>query len=58
MIEWGVFDDQASDYSQSESLDYGFVTRADAERELESHRDLFGEHAYVHEVEEIEDGSM
>jgi hypothetical protein len=51
MIEYGIFDDQAKDHTQEEALDYGFVTRADAQRALELEADLYGPHAQVHEIE-------
>lgn len=55
MIDYGIFDDQAADHTADEALEAQFYSRERAEARLAENREEFGEHAYVHAVEESED---
>lgn len=55
MDEYGIFDDQAADYTADEALEAQFYSRDAAVARLEQGRELYGEHAHVHLVEDVED---
>jgi alkylated DNA repair dioxygenase AlkB len=52
--EWGIFDDQAADYSAEEAIEADFYNQNDAEEAI---RDRYSDEdgLYVHRVEEPEE---
>ena len=53
-MQWGLFSDESADWTEDESVEAGFYTRAEAEQAL-AERYSPDDELTVHEVEEPEE---
>lgn len=53
-MEWGIFNDEAADWTAEESVEAGFYSREEAEKAV-ADRYREEDELVIHEIEEVED---